>query len=202
MNKHMLIKFMALAFVGSFQIADAAIPNLSVKLPGNTSVYTSSVGAVFNADIYIDSVDDFALFDFNLSFNSAKLEALSLTSASVFGAADTETFFNAITPGKVHFAETISGTSALASGINIAAPTLLGTIQFKALSSCINNFINFTNPIIATWDSTSLAGSALPANVTISPAAAVPLPASVFLFLPGLFAVFAGRKHKTRPLIS
>jgi hypothetical protein len=199
MNKHILTKLIALAFVCYFHSAQAAI--ISVKLPGDTSTYSTTVGSEFDANIYINSVADFAGFDFNLIYNTGKLSALTLTSGSIFGAADTETFASSIVPGTVHFAEAISSTSSLLAGLNINAPTLLGTIHFKALATtgAVNSPLTITNPILSDFNGNSLAGSIQTANVAITPAP-VPLPASALLFAPGLLALFGLRKNKAQNL--
>ncbi len=195
MNKHILTKLIALVFACYFHSAQAAI--ISINLPGDTSTYSTTVGSEFDANIYINTISDFAGFDFNLTYNSAKLTALTLTSGSIFGAADTETFFSSITPGNVHFAEAISGTSSATTGQIINAPTLLGTIHFKALATtgALNTPLGVTNPIVSTFNGDSLGGSIQTANVAITPAP-VPLPASAFLFAPGLLALFGLRKNK------
>ncbi|WP_426994407.1 cohesin domain-containing protein [Methylomonas sp. CM2] len=175
---------------------------MTIELPGNTDLYTAEVGSFFDANIYVDGLADFGGFDFNLTYNSANLSAELLTSASIFGA-DTETFANSISTvggGKIHFAEAISATSTLEAGLNITAPTLLGTVKFKALNAALNNPLNITNPIVYSFDGTSLAGSLRGANVTIIPAqdpAPVPVPAAAFLFAPGLLAIFGRRNRNT-----
>lgn len=200
MNKHFFSKAIALGFAAFLSNANAT--TLTIELPGNTDLYTAEVGSFFNANIYVDGLADFGGFDFNLSYNSNNLSAELLTSASIFGA-DTEIFANSISAvggaGKVHFAEAISATSTLESGLNITAPTLLGTIKFKALNAALNNPLNITNPIVYSFDGTSLAGSLRGANVTIIPAQdppPVPVPAAAFLFAPGLLAIFGRRNRK------
>lgn len=200
MNKHFFSKAIALGFAAFLSNANAS--TLTIELPGNTDLYTAEVGSFFDANIYVDGLADFGGFDFNLSYNSNNLSAELLTSASIFGA-DTEIFANSISvvggAGKIHFAEAISATSTLESGLNITAPTLLGTIKFKALNAALNNPLNITNPIVYSFDGTSLAGSLRGANVTIIPAQdppPVPVPAAAFLFAPGLLAIFGRRNRK------
>ncbi|AMK79025.1 MULTISPECIES: cohesin domain-containing protein [Methylomonas] len=195
MNKQTFAKLVLFGLAGCFSTVQAA--NLSIQLPNNSNLYTTTVGSFFDAKIYVDTLPDFAGFDINLTYNNANLSAVSLTSASIFGAANTETFANEITPGNIHLAEAIAGTSALVSGLQITNPTLLGTVRFKALKTDLNNLINFSNPApeMYTFDNTPFGFSMLGANVTIN-AAPVPLPASIFLFVPGLLAVFGKRRSK------
>lgn len=199
MNKYIMTKLLVLVFVCSFQSAQAA--TITIKLPGDSSTYTTTVGALFDASIYIDSVPDFAGFDFNLTYNNTKLSGLTLTSGNIFGA-DTETFASSITPGVVHFAEAISFTSSATAGLTITAPTLLGTIHFQALNTGVNNLLNITDPILSDFAGNSLGGSIETAFVTINPAnpAPIPLPASALLFAPGLLALFGLRKRKAQNL--
>ena len=109
MKKHIMTNLIALAIACLFHNVQAA--TISVKLPGDSSTYSTHAGSEFDANIYINSVADFAGFDFNLTYANTKLTALTLTSGSIFGA-DTETFDSSITPGIVHFAEAISAISS------------------------------------------------------------------------------------------
>lgn len=193
MNTQIFAKLAIFGLAGYFSTAQAA--NLSIQLPNNSNLYTTTVGSFFDAKIYVDGLPDFGGFDFKLTYDKLNLSAVSLTSASIFGLADTETFATDITPGSIHFAEAIAGTSALEAGLNITNPTLLGTVKFKALKTGLNNLLTITNPVMYSFDGTSFGFSLLPANVTIN-AAPVPLPASVFLFAPALLAVFGKRKTK------
>lgn len=202
MNKNLAAKLIALAAFGFVHGAEAT--TLSVVLPNNTNVYSTAVGSFFDANIYVDGLPDFAGFDFGLTYNSTNLSAQSLTSGSIFGA-DTVSFANTISPGvggagSIHFAESLSDTSAATVGLNIAAPTLLGTIHFKALNISANNVINIVNPpLIYSYNGTSLGGTLQAGSVSITAApAAVPLPASAFLFVPGLFAALGFRKNNAR----
>ncbi|MBD9356619.1 hypothetical protein [Methylomonas albis] len=191
MNKNVFVKLIALAFVGIFHTAEAT--TLSLKFPNNSNIYTTSVGSTFDAYIYADGLPDFGGFDFYLTYSSTNLLAQSLTSATVFGADTDASFANSIAPGSIHFAEAIAADSLATGGLNITGPTLLGTVKFKALTvSPINTayLINFSNPAIFTFDGTSVSGSTQGGNVKVSALAAVPVPASIFLFVPGLLAVF------------
>jgi len=142
--------------------------------------------------IYVDGLADFAGFDFYLIYNNTNLSAQTLTSGSIFGT-DTFSFANTISPGSIHFAEALSDTSLATSGLNITAPTLLGTVQFKALNINASIPVDITNPQIYSFDGTSLAGNLQGAKVIVT-AAAVPLPASALLIGPGLLAMFGYRK--------
>ncbi len=193
MNKLLFAKLALIGLASYWSTAQAA--NLSIQLPNNSNLYTTTVGSFFDARIYVDGLPDFGAFDFKLTYDKLNLSAVSLTSASVFGAADTAIFANDITPGSIHFSEAIADTSTLEAGLNIANPTLLGTVKFKALKTGVNNLLNIDSPLMYSFDGTSFGFSLLPANVTIN-AAPVPLPASVFLFAPGLLAIFARRKSK------
>jgi len=201
MNKHLLTQLTTLAIFGCFSSAQAA--TLTAQLPGNSSVYTTTVGSFFDANIYVDALPDFAAFDFNLTYNSTNLSAETLASGSIFGA-DTYTFANTITPGvgTIHFAEALSGTSLLETGLNITAPTLLGTVKFKALKTNLNNPLNITSPILYSFDGTSLSGTLQGANVTINPVAAVPLPASFLLMGTGLLGFAANRWSQLKQKLS
>lgn len=204
---------MALAFVGFFNNTQASTL-LSIKLPGDTTAYTTTVGSFFDAYIYADALPNFGGFDFNLTYDSSKMSALTLTSASIFGAGtDTEIFGNTISTnvathtGTVHFGETISGTSPLNElgvGVDINAPTLLGTLHFQALAVGANSFLNITNPpLLFDFNAASLIkpGDTLqPAGVTIN-VAAVPLPGSALFIASGLLTVFGLRKSNAKQLI-
>ncbi len=196
MNKHM-IRFIVLALIGVFNSAQAAV--LNIKMPNDSDLYTTSIGAFFDANIYINSVADFAGFDFDVTYDSSKLSALSLNSASIFGAADTDSF-SSFTPGtgSLHFAETISFTSALTSGLDFNVPTLLGTIHFQALDTAVNSLVTITNPELYDFPGNLLGGSLQGAFVTIEPAAVVPLPTTIVFFLPSLLALF-GLSRKKAP---
>jgi Cohesin domain len=192
MNKHIIPTMMALILACVFQGAQAAI--ISIKLPGNSSTYSTTIDSEFDANIYMDSITDFAGFDLNFTYDSTTLSALTLTTGSIFGVDETETLANSITPGTVHLAEAISLSSPLTAGLDINAPTLLGTVHFKALATVVNNLLSFANPILANFNGDSIGGDMQTAFVTITPAAAVPLPASIILFAPALLALFGIRK--------
>jgi hypothetical protein len=203
MNKHLFIKLIGLFFACFFSNAQATL--LTVKLPGNTVNYTTTVGSTFDANIYIDSVADFAGFDFTLSFNSAKLSALSLTSGNIFSIADTDILANSITPSTVNYAEAISLSSLLPTGFNINAPTLLATVRFQALGIGVNNLISFSALTLSDFIGTPIGATAQGAFVTINqavvpppppPLQQVPEPASAFLFATGLLALFGLRGNK------
>lgn len=197
MKKHIFNHLMALVFACSFQTAQAAV--LTIDMPGDNLPYTTTVGAFFDANIYIDSVEDFAGFDFSVTYSAAKLQAISLTSGSIFGAAETETFADSILPGTVHFAEAISSESSLEAGLDINAPTLLGSIRFKALNTGVNSLVDFANtPIFSTFSGDSIGGSKQGAFVTINPAAVVPLPASLYMFGSALLGFIGFRKKSNR----
>lgn len=182
----------ACAFLSTTQAA-----TLSIQLPNNSNLFTTTTDSIFDARIFVDGLPDFGGFDLVLNFNSTRLQAISLTTNSIFGVAETETFANSVNPGSVHFAESISGTTSLTEGLNISGPTLLGTIQFKALATGLNNLISFSNaPLIYDYYGTSLGGTLQNANVTINEPAAVPLPTSVIIFVSGLLSMFGFRTKK------
>lgn len=206
MNKHLLTKLLALAFVGFFQTTEAA--SLNLKFTDDTNIRSFAKGSFFDVNIYINSVNDLAGFDFDLTYNSTNLFAQSLTSSSIFGA-DTEALasISTITPGvgaalgKIHFAELLSGGS-VTTGLNITAPTLLGTVKFKALNISAGNALGITDDPLSPGQLLILSDSSGPnttvqgatVHVTAAPAA-VPLPASALLFVPGLLGIFGiGRK--------
>ena len=205
MNKSMFTKLAVLACVCGLQNAHATAL-LTVKLPGNSVNFATTVNSLFDANIFIDAIPDLGGFDLSLTFNSVRLSAVSFDSASIFGVGDTETLFNTIAPGAVRLSEAISLSSTLTQGLNITAPTLLGTVHFKALStvalSPIDFLVNNDTPILSTFDGTSVLGSKQNAFVTIKPAAAVPLPAAALSFAPALLAVFGFAKRKVRPDLS
>lgn len=199
MNKLLLTKLLTLAFVGFFQTAEAA--TLNIKFANNASLYTVGVGSIFDAQIYAEGLADFAGFDFTLNYSDAKLSALSLTTASVFGAETDESFANSIGPSSIHFAEALSA-SALTTK-SITAPTLLGTVRFQALATTAlgaTAAINLFNPAIYTFDGTSLAGTlqngavVIDTSVPTQPPAAVPLPAASLLFGSALLSLFGIRR--------
>jgi hypothetical protein len=192
MNKNLIAKLIVLATTGFFHSAEAT--TLTIILPNNTNTYTTSVGSFFDAGIYVDGLPDFAGFDFNIVYNSNNLSALTLTSGDIFGT-DTETFANTISPGSIHFAQGLSATSAATTGLNIAAPTLLGTVHFQALNINASIPVDITNPIIYSFDGTSLNGNLLGAKVIVT-AAPVPLPIPSLLFASGLLAAFGLNKKQ------
>lgn len=198
MNKHLLFKLIALTMAGFFPTAEAT--TLSIQFPNNSNVYTTAINSVFDAKLYVDGLPDFGGFDLYLTYDSTKLSAQSLTSAAVFGATTDVSFANSISPGSIHFAEALS-FDALETK-TIGAPTLLGTIKFKALALTpvgVSFAINISNPAIYTFDGTSLAGTLQGGNVRVTAAPAnVPLPAAAFLFAPGLLGIFGfGRRKAT-----
>ncbi|WP_020481950.1 cohesin domain-containing protein [Methylomonas sp. MK1] len=210
MNKHLLTKLLALAFVGFFQTTEAATLNL--KFTDDTNIRSFAKGSFFDVKIYINSVNDLAGFDFDLTYNSTNLFAQSLTSSSIFGA-DTEALasISTITPGvgaalgKIHFAELLSGGS-VTTGLNITAPTLLGTVKFKALNISAGNALSIIPDPIYTpaqllflSDGSGPATTTIGATVHVTAPAAVPLPTSAFLFVPGLLGVLGfGRKRAVK----
>jgi hypothetical protein len=199
MNKYLFIKLAGLFFACVFSNAQATL--LTVHLPSFPANYTTTVGSTFDANIYIDSVADFAGFDFTLSFSPTKLSALSLTSGNIFGIADTDILANSITSSSVNYAEAISGTSALPAGLNIVVPTLLVTVTFQALSTGVNNLISFTDLTMSDFFGDPISASAQGAFVTIDPAVVpppqhVPEPASAFLLATGIFTLFGLRRNK------
>ena len=199
MSKNILTKLIVIFFSFYFHSAQALV--LTVQMPGGGSTFNTTVDSFFDVGIFIDDVLDLGGFDFKLTYDSTKLSALSLTSGSIFGAADTETFFNSIAPSaapfyEIHFAEAISAFSSLSAGFNIVAPTLLGTVHFQALSTGVNNLLDITDPIVSDFNGDSIGGSKQGAFVTITDRlpAAVPLPTTAILFATGLLALFGLRK--------
>ena len=203
MNKNLMIKLIALAITSFFHTAKAT--TLSIEFPNNSNIYSTAVGSIFDANIYVDGLPDFGGFDIFLTYNNANLSAQSLTSSTVFGADTDASFVGSIAPGSIHFAEAIAFDSPATAGLNITGPTLLGTVKFKALTvSPVNTayLINFSNSsAIYQFDGTSIGGTAQGGNVKVTAApAVVPLPTSAFMFAPGLLAMFGGRKYKARKL--
>lgn len=206
MNKHLLTKLMALAFVGLFQTAEAATLNL--QFPNGQDIYSAAKNSIFDAKIYVNNVNDLAGFDFDLTYNSSNFSAQFLTSGDIFGA-DTVSFASTITPGvgaalgRIHFAESTLSTT----GLNIASPTLLGTVKFKALNISQGNFLSITADPVSPAQLLFLSDGSGPAtgvtggtvHITAAP---VPLPASALLFAPGLLAVFGIKKNKARKLVA
>lgn len=195
MNKHLLFKFILLAFLGMLQSAQAAV--LTIKMPGNSTNYTTSVGSFFDANIYINTVADFGGFDFNVEYDSAKLSAINFTSANIFGETETDASFTSFTPGtgSMNLVEIISFDSILESGLTINVPTLIGTIHFQALDTAINSLVSITTPILSDFIGDSFGGQAQGAFVSIEPAP-VPVPASIVFFVPGLLAFFGLNRKK------
>lgn len=189
MKKYLVTPLLALALMGSS--AQAAV--LTIDMPGDNLPFTTTVGAFFDANVYINSIADFGGFDLSVSYSTTKLQAVSLTSAYVFGETETETLASDITPGLVHFAEAISFESSLDAGLAINAPTLLGTVRFKALNTGINNLVDIFNPVISSFSGDPVGGTKQGAFVTINQAP-VPLPASLYLFGSALLAGFRLRK--------
>jgi|GEM_PF-1262377 len=206
MNKHLLTKLMALAFVGFFQTAEAATLNL--QFPNGQDIYSAAKNSIFDAKIYVNNVNDLAGFDFDLTYNSTNLSAQLLTSGNIFGL-DTVSFASTITPGvgttlgRIHFAESTLSTT----GLNITSPTLLGTVKFKALNISQGNFLSITVDPVSPSQLLFLSDGSGPAtgvtggtaHITAAP---VPLPASVLLFAPGLLAVFGVKKNKARKWVA
>jgi hypothetical protein len=199
-------KLMALAMASLLNSATAA--TLTIEFPGNSLNYTTSNGSSFDAQLYVDGLPDFGSFDFNIIYDSNKLSAASLDSASIFGVGtDTAyalqilgnyvpyTISTAGGVGDVHFAEAISGTSALTAGLSITTPTLLGTLHFSTLTTAANSLVNITSPVISDFNGNQLSGSIQAAYVTITPAAAVPLPAAAWLFAPLALLTLGNRKQ-------
>jgi len=206
MNKHLLTKLMALAFVGFFQTAEAATLNL--QFPNGQNIYSAAKNSIFDANIYVSNVNDLAGFDFDLTYNSTNFSAELLTTGNIFGA-DTVSFASTITPGvgailgRIHFAESTLSTT----GLNITSPTLLGTVKFKALNISQGNFLSITADPVSPSQLLFLSDGSGPAtgvtggtaHITAAP---VPLPASVLLFASGLLAVFGVKKNKARKWVA
>ncbi len=209
MNKHLIFKLIALLASGYFYSAHAA--TLTTQMPNGNPTYTTTKDSVFDAKIYINDVADFAGFDFNLTYDSTKLSAVSLTSGNIFGA-DTDTFVNTFAAGSAHFAEALSFLSSATTGLKITAPTLLATFTFKAINTG-DSQINILEPILSDFFGESLDGSLqgafvsinpaviAPAPVVVPPPAAVPLPAAIFLFTPCLLALFGFKKKNAQCVI-
>lgn len=201
MNKHLLTKLMALTFVGLFQTTEAATLNL--QFPNGQNIYSAAKNSIFDANIYVNDVNDLAGFDFDLTYNSSNLSAQLLTTGNIFGT-DTVSFASTITPGvgatlgRIHFAESTLSTT----GLNITSPTLLGTVKFKALNISQGNFLSITADPVSPSQLLFLSDGSGPAtgitggtvHITAAP---VPLPASALLFAPGLLALFGFRKNNT-----
>lgn len=205
MNKHLLTKLIALTFVGLFQTTEAATINL--QFPNGQNIYSAAKNSIFDANIYVNDVNDLAGFDFDLTYNS-NLSVQLLTSGNIFGD-DTESFASTINPGvgatlgRIHFAE----STLSATGLNITTPTLLGTVKFKALNISTGNFLSITADAVSPLQLLILSDGNGPAtgvtggtvHITAAP---VPLPASALLFAPGLLAVFGIKKNKARKSVA
>jgi len=108
------------------------------------------------------------------------------------------------TGGNIHFAEAIDATSPLTAGINVTVPTLVATIHFEAIgiAAGVNNVINPTSLILSDYDGNSVGGSFQQAFVTVTPAAAVPIPAAVWLFGSALAGLgFFGKRRKSYQIL-
>ena len=184
MNIQKFLRLAALALVGASNLAQAA--DFTARLPGDTVNFTTTVGSVFDANIYVNNAADFAGFNFTLTYDSSKLTALAFTSATVFGAPNTDILSNSVLPGSLNLSEAISLSSPLTAGIVITTPTLLATVHFRADAVNLNNFLNFDPSDFAcstfNGDSCAAINTAQGANVTIK-ASAVPVPASGALML-------------------
>ncbi|MFZ4704094.1 MAG: cohesin domain-containing protein [Candidatus Methylumidiphilus sp.] len=201
MNKHLLPRFIALLACCFLSDAQAAL--LTTEMPNGLAIYTTALDSMFDAKIMINSVPDLGSIDFTLTYDNSKLNALSIDSGFIFDAANTYTPSGTPTwtGGTIHFAEAIEGTSPLTAGINVTAPTLVATIHFKAMgiAAGVNNVINPTGLTLSDFDGNSVGGSFQQAFVTVTqPAAAVPVPATIWLFGLGLAGLgFFGKRRKT-----
>lgn len=152
-------------------------------MPNGLGNYTTSVNLLFDVKIMINSIADLGSIDFTLTYSTSKLSVLGVDSGNIFGLADT--FVPPGTPtwtgGTVHFAEAIDAASSLTTGINVAVPSLVAVIHFKTVNTGSNTIINPTSLILSDFSGNSVAGSFQQGIVTIT-AAAVPIPAAVWLF--------------------
>jgi len=179
-------------------IFDAQAALVTTEMPNGLASYSTQVNSLFDAKIMIDSIPDLGSIDFTLTYDSNKLNALSVDSDNIFGVADT--FVAPDTPtwtgGTVHFAEAIDATSSLTTGINVTAPTLVATIHFKAISTGVNSILNPTSLILSDFAGNSVGGSFQQAFVTIDPTA-VPIPPAAWLFVSTMVGLgFLGKRRE------
>jgi hypothetical protein len=202
MNKYLLPKFIALLACCFLNNAQAAL--ITIEMPNGLATYTAPLDSEFDAKIMINSVPDLGSIDFTLTYNNSKLNALSLDSGFIFGADNTATAPGTPvwTGGNIHFAEAIDGTSSLTAGINVTVPTLVATIHFKAVGTGVNNVINPTSLTLSDFAGIPIGGSFQQAFVTVTPAAAVPIPAAVWLFGSALAGLgFFGKRRKSSQVL-
>lgn len=145
MNKHIILKLSAVFF--SVYINSTQAASISVDMVpgvGTDPSRTVSLGSVFDVDILINDVTDFAGFEFDLGFDPLILAANSIDSGTIFGA-DTFPLTGFINANSISFAET---TLALPPGLDISVPTLLATIHFNAIGAGTSN-LDLRNTVLS-----------------------------------------------------
>lgn len=168
---------------------------------GPDTTRTVTVGNAFVVDVRLSDVLDLAGFEFEVTYDPAKLSTVSAVSAGIFGL-DTFPIVNTVVPGTITFAET---TLAL-TGLNPAAAIVLASLHFTA-ADVGTSAVNLGNSVLSNslGSPIGLTGETDGA-VTIQPAgpAAVPEPTSAALLGLGTLAftlrrrIAAGRSRMRR----
>lgn len=182
----------ALLLAGSATARSATVTVDAVPGGGIDANGVVAAGATFSVNVLIGDVLDLAGFQFDLAFDATRIEATGIVSGGLF---DPDTFLIAdtVNAGSVTFAETTVGT-----GLDIAAPALLATIEFRALAAGSSllalSGVLLSDSVADPIDPVTLVG----ASIAVSPASA-PIPATIALWSIGCLALGLSRRRATRP---
>ena len=172
---------MAMTLLGVASSAHAA--NILLFSPASTSV---NVGGTVVLQVRIDSVTNFAGWQFDLLFNNARFSSTAITDGTIFTTGGNSDFFllGSVSGG------TISGTANSlfgASGVT-TSNGLLASFSFAALTAGVGTFSFDLINLIDGNGNQITPGTSGTASVTINAAGGVPEPSTWMLLGGGLFA--------------
>ena len=172
--------------------AHAAVLTIDT-IPGGAAdaARTVTVGNSFVVDVLLEDAADFAGFQFDVAFDSARLLGTNIASGNLFGL-DTFLVASSIGAGTLTFAETTLG-----SALTVGAPAVLASLQFTALATG-TSALTLQNVVLSDSTGNAIAIAALNnGQVTINPQAA-PEPFSSVLMIAGGLAWVRRRRLNNR----
>lgn len=198
MQLHALAKALsatALALAAAFVQTAAAAPVLSVSV----SPASTSVGSRFIADVTVADVVDLYAWEFDLSFNGAVVNALSVAEGDFLSAFGPTVFFDGTidnTAGTVSFnAGSLLGAIAGGSGSGLLARFEFEGVAVGSSALQLGN-ANLLNSALAIIGGTSFRST----EIRITPASPAPLPSpgTLALALPALLGLAGIRLRQQR----